>query len=101
VKEFLDNNLTAARALKCTGTQRIQVIDELDDIILDVVRENPGITKAEALRRVVHRSRMAESFDVTLPTILAGARENPQLSKEPKRCLFSLCSRRRRTAVKL
>jgi hypothetical protein len=84
VKEFLDNNLTAARALKCTGTQRIQVIDELDDIILDVVRESPGITKAEAHRRVVHRSRMAVSLS-TLRYLLYSQEQEGILSSQKSR----------------
>ncbi len=62
MKECLEDDLTAPRTVKCAGTQRIQVIDELDVIIIDVVRESHRITIAEIHRRVLRRNRMAVSL---------------------------------------
>lgn len=62
MKEFLKDDLTAVRTVNCAGTQRIQVIDELDTIIIDVVRDSPGITIAETHRRVVRRCEMTVSL---------------------------------------
>jgi DNA-binding transcriptional ArsR family regulator len=59
VEKILTDDLTAARTVKCLGLQRIQVIDELDDLVIDVVRESPDITIAECHRRVVRRSGVA------------------------------------------
>jgi len=62
VKELLNDEFTVTRTAKCGGAHRIQTKDELDDVIIDVVRESPHITIAEAHRRVVRLSRMAVSL---------------------------------------
>ena len=59
MNKFVGSETSVKRTARSVRAPRMQAIDDLDIIVIDVVRESPDITMAEAYRRVVRRSTMA------------------------------------------
>ncbi|MGZ4847080.1 MAG: hypothetical protein ACXV2E_04260 [Halobacteriota archaeon] len=62
MNELFEDDLTVKRTVKSTGTQRIQVIDDLDVVVIDVVQENPDISISDVHRFVDRRIKRAVSL---------------------------------------